>query len=342
MDALRAASRSRVPVRVRGRSLVRALPLVVASAVVHVAALGAVLGVWTASRSSALPTPGVVFMDLAPAPAVPVTGAPLPVDAPMVHPTVAALDQQVAALSAENAELTASILDERRRTAQLEAEHRQELAASETARSRLGDELAAVVADREALSTELAAARERTTALEQELAARQRAEQAVTATYEQLLSTLQSEIAAKDIALERANSRVTVAIADRVLFPSGQAALTPAGEQVIDKVGAALAGVTDRRVLIEGHTDNVPIGPQLRSRFPSNWELSTARASEVVKRLIDRAHLSPDRVQPAGRADTDPVVSNDTEDGRRRNRRIEIILLPPTSSDHGRAGSPRG
>jgi chemotaxis protein MotB len=306
-----------------------------------VAVLGAALGAWTASRSSAPPTPGVMFVDLAPGLEIPVTAAPLPADAPMDHPTGAALDQQVAALSAENAELSASILDERRRTAQLEAEHRQELAASETARSRLGDELAAVVADRAALSTELATARERTVALEQELAARQQAEQAVTATYEQLLSTLQSEIAARDIALERANSRVTVAIADRVLFPSGQAALTPAGEQVIDKVGTALAGVTDRQVLIEGHTDNVPIGPQLRSRFPSNWELSTARATEVVKRLIDRAHLSPERVQPAGRADTDPVVSNDTEDGRRRNRRIEIILLPPTPSNDDRPGSPQ-
>jgi chemotaxis protein MotB len=100
--------------------------------------------------------------------------------------------------------------------------------------------------------------------------------------------------------------------------------------------------VTDRRVLIEGHTDNVPIGPQLRSRFPSNWELSTARATEVVRRLIDRTHLAPERVQPAGRADTDPVVSNDTEDGRRRNRRIEIILLPPTASEDGPTGSPPG
>jgi chemotaxis protein MotB len=311
-----------------------------------VAVLGTALGVWTASRSSAPPAPGVVFVDLAPAPAIPVTGAPLPVDTEKDHPTVAALEQQVAELSAENAELAASVLDERQRTAQLEAEYRHELAASETARSRLGDELAAIVADREALSTELTTARERASALEQELAARQQAEQAaldeVKATYERLLSTLQSEIAAKDVALERANSRVTVAIEDRVLFPSGQATLTPAGERVIDKVGTALAGVTDRRVLIEGHTDNVPIGPQLRSRFPSNWELSTARATEVVRRLIDRTHLAPERVQPAGRADTDPVVSNDTEDGRRRNRRIEIILLPPTASEDGPTGSPPG
>jgi len=87
--------------------------------------------------------------------------------------------------------------------------------------------------------------------------------------------------------------------------------------------------VTDTRVLIEGHTDNVPIGLDLRTRFPSNWELSTAQATEVVRRLIQHGYIPPGQLQPAGRADTEPVASNDTEEGRRRNRRIEIILLPP-------------
>jgi chemotaxis protein MotB len=94
-----------------------------------------------------------------------------------------------------------------------------------------------------------------------------------------------------------------------------------------------LAAVPDSRILVEGHTDNVPIGPALQARFPSNWELSTARAAEVVKRLIQQAHMAPTRLRVAGRADTEPVASNDTEDGRRRNRRIEIILLPAALDD---------
>jgi chemotaxis protein MotB len=343
MVALRTAARSQAPASVRGRSLTRYVAFVVFSGLVHVATIGAALGVWSASRSSATPTLGVVFVDLAPATPAAATEARL-MDGPASDdPTVAALNRQVAQLSAENTELSSSLLDERQRTAQLEADYRRELSASETARSRLGDELAAVVADHEALASELTTARERAAALEQELAAREQAERAaldeVKATYERLVSSLQGEIAARDVALEQANSRVTVAIADRVLFPSGQATLTPAGERVIDKVGTALTGVTDRRVLIEGHTDNVPIGPDLMSRFPTNWELSTARATEVVKRLIEHARLPPDRLQPAGRADTDPVTSNDTEDGRRRNRRIEIILLPPASTPDSRAGS---
>lgn len=343
MDVSGTVGRTRAPARASRHSPIRAIPLLVLSGLVHVAGIGAALGVWSASRSSVPLAPGVVFVDLAPATPAAATESRLPVDGAGDHPSVAALDRQVAELRAENTALSASLLDERQRTAQLEAEHRRELAASETARSRLGDELAAVAVDRQALATELTAARERAAALEQALAAREQAERAaldeVKATYDRLVSTLQGEIAARDVALERASSRVTVAIAERVLFPSGQATLTPAGERVIDKVGSALAAVTDRRVLIEGHTDNVPIGPHLQSRFPSNWELSTARATEVVRRLIDHAHLPPDRVQPAGRADTDPVTSNDTEDGRQRNRRIEIILLPPASTQAPRAGS---
>jgi chemotaxis protein MotB len=120
-----------------------------------------------------------------------------------------------------------------------------------------------------------------------------------------------------------------------VLFPSGQATLTPEGEPVIDRIGAVLAAVPDSRILVEGHTDNVPIGPALQARFPSNWELSTARATEVVRRLIQQANVAPARLRVAGRSDTEPVASNDTEDGRRRNRRIEIILLPAGQDEAG-------
>jgi chemotaxis protein MotB len=86
---------------------------------------------------------------------------------------------------------------------------------------------------------------------------------------------------------------------------------------------------------VEGHTDDVPIGPELRARFPSNWELSTARATEVVKRLIGGGHLPAARLRAAGRADSAPVADNDTDAGRRQNRRIEIILLPAASTPDG-------
>src|SRR5262249_28993859 len=137
------------------------------------------------------------------------------------------------------------------------------------------------------------------------------------------------EISQKEIALHRAKEKLTVTIVDRVLFPSGQATLTPEGRHIIEKVGAVLARVSDRRILIEGHTDNVPIGETLRTVFPSNWELSAARATEVVKYLIAKRRPPANHLRAVGRADTAPVARNTRKDGRMKNRRIEIILLPP-------------
>ena len=87
--------------------------------------------------------------------------------------------------------------------------------------------------------------------------------------------------------------------------------------------------VTDHRIQIEGHTDNQEIGPVLKKMFASNWELSTARATEVVKYLLTHSQLPADRLVAVGRADTVPVAANTTEEGRQQNRRIEILLLPP-------------
>jgi chemotaxis protein MotB len=303
------------------------------STLVHVSAFGVALGVWHLERSNATPPSRLVLVDLVPVVPAARSGELLPENPSHDDTdTPAALPQRVVEPTAQNAELGAQIRDEQARTAQLEAQYRQQLAARDTAMSLLGHEMGALAADRDALSRALAAARERATALEQELALRRQAEAAakaeLEATYERLVSALESEIAARDVALERANARVTVTIVERVLFPSGQARLTSDGERVIDTLGAALAVVADRRILIEGHTDDVPIGSELRTRFASNWELSTARATAVVKRLIDRSSIPPGRLQAMGRADTDPLSTNETDEGRRLNRRIEIILLP--------------
>src|SRR5262249_60502135 len=128
------------------------------------------------------------------------------------------------------------------------------------------------------------------------------------------------EISQKEIALHRAKEKLTVTIVDRVLFPSGQATLTPEGRHIIEKVGAVLARVSDRRILIEGHTDNVPIGETLKTVFPSNWELSAARATEVGKYLIAQSKLPANHLKAVGRADTAPVASNTSQGGRMQNR----------------------
>jgi chemotaxis protein MotB len=237
---------------------------------------------------------------------------PLTLGAAAVSPPALAIDDRVAALVAERDELA------------------ERLESETAARARLGDEAAALAADNLTLESELAEERRRAARLEQSLAER-RAEEAVAIrelaqTYDALLAALRDEITEKDVALRRAREGLTVNIVDRVLlFPSGQARLTPQGRDVIDKLARVLATTPARRIIIEGHTDDVPIGPELRARFPSNWELSTARATEVVRRLVERG-MSPLALEAVGRADTRPVASNDTEDGRRHNRRIAIIV----------------
>lgn len=146
--------------------------------------------------------------------------------------------------------------------------------------------------------------------------------------YDRLVASLQTEISQKEIALHQAKEQLTVTSLDRILFPSGQATLTPEGEQVIENVGAVLVKIEGWRILIEGHTDNVPIGAVLSARFPTNWELSAARATEVVKYLVTHAQLSASQLSAVGRADTAPVADNTTEDERKLNRRIKIIVLP--------------
>ena len=321
--------------RSRGRGRRIFTPALVVSGALHSAALGAALLPWGSDRPGVPRAATVVLVELPPPRDTTEATARLSsADPPDGHlPAAPELMRRVETLAGEKSELSERLADERRRTAQLEAHYRQEIAALETAKSHLGEEIAALAADRSALAAEVEAERRQNTALENELARRREVEQAaqdeLAATYDRLVRALSREIADSDVAIERANEQLTVAIVDLVLFPSGRAELTPAGEGIIDRVGAALRAVTRRPILVEGHTDDVPIGPALAIRFPSNWELSTARATGVVKRLIDHGDVAAQRLRAVGRAETEPVASNDTEDGRRRNRRIEVILVPP-------------
>ncbi len=115
---------------------------------------------------------------------------------------------------------------------------------------------------------------------------------------------------------------------DRVLFDSGQAQSKPAGIKVLKQVGNVLKNVTDKQIRIEGHTDNVPISVKLQDRFKTNWELSTARATTVVRYLIDQGGVDRQHLSAVGYAETHPIASNDTDEGRSSNRRIEIVLYP--------------
>ncbi|HVW32272.1 MAG TPA: flagellar motor protein MotB [Acidimicrobiia bacterium] len=120
---------------------------------------------------------------------------------------------------------------------------------------------------------------------------------------------------------------VVTIVTDRVLFDPGQADLRPEGREVMDKIAAAL-GKLPNKLSVEGHTDNTPIS----GRYPSNWELSTARATTVLRELIERHGIDPGRLQAAGYADERPVASNATPEGRAANRRVELVVLADVSA----------
>jgi chemotaxis protein MotB len=164
--------------------------------------------------------------------------------------------------------------------------------------------------------------------LDQERAAKEEEIRRLTRTQEELSKSLQDEISKGNITIQQVRDRLTINMVDRVLFDSGQAQVKPAGVQVLKQVSDILKTITDKQIRIEGHTDNVPISSKLQDRFKTNWELSTARATTVVRYLIDQGGVDRQYLSAVGYADTRPQSSNDTEDGRSSNRRIEIVLYP--------------
>ena len=150
----------------------------------------------------------------------------------------------------------------------------------------------------------------------------------VRSTYDTLVNAMKAEIAQGQIQITRLADRLNVSMVDKILFPSGEAGITPAGLRVLRRVGNVLNTTQGKVIRVEGHTDDVVISSQLKGTFPTNWELSTARASNVVRFLQDSVGIDPVRLQAVGLSQYHPVASNATVRGRSQNRRIEIALLP--------------
>jgi chemotaxis protein MotB len=115
---------------------------------------------------------------------------------------------------------------------------------------------------------------------------------------------------------------------ERILFDSGKAEVKTAGLEVLQRVGSILKGVQDKDIRVEGHTDNIPISAALAKTFPTNWELSTARATDVVHFLQEKVGIDGQRISACGFSQYQPVADNGTAKGRAQNRRIQIVLVP--------------
>jgi chemotaxis protein MotB len=146
------------------------------------------------------------------------------------------------------------------------------------------------------------------------------------ANYDQLVGQLSQEVEQGQLKVTQYKNMLTVDVAEQIFFDSGSAKLKPSGAEVLKKLGDTLKQYSGKIIRVVGHTDNVPLGKSSRE-FPTNWELSAIRATNVVRFLEEKCGIDPKLLITSGRGEHQPVAPNDTPEGRQKNRRIEIMLL---------------
>ena len=157
--------------------------------------------------------------------------------------------------------------------------------------------------------------------------AREEQVQKVSSTYENMIEKMKSEISKGQITISELKGKLTVNMVDSILFDSGRAEVKKGGLEILGKVVSILKDVKDKSIRIEGHTDDVQISRALAQRYPTNWELSAARAVNVARFLQDQG-IDPGNLSAVAYGEWKPVATNDTAEGKAKNRRIEIILVP--------------
>jgi len=155
-----------------------------------------------------------------------------------------------------------------------------------------------------------------------------REKEQVTKTQHQMEDQMRAALQSKDVTISELQGKLTVNILDRVLFASGEAELKPEGEKVLAQVASVLTQHTNRQIYVIGHTDNVPIRASAFSRHSSNWELSTARATSAVRFLVETAGVDSTRLAAVGYGEYHPIADNSNAEGRAKNRRIAIVIVP--------------
>jgi chemotaxis protein MotB len=219
-------------------------------------------------------------------------------------------DKQIADLDAKIVALDAKIAEREESIRQQEAQ----LADQKSTLSIYENKTGALEKDLKSSKAELAELRKARAAAEK--AAQQ---------YRQLTERLASMVQSGKLSVTIRRGRMVLLLANNILFDTGKTELREDGKAAIAEVAAVLKEIPNRQYLVTGHTDNVPLSKG--SRFKSNWELSTARAVEVVQ-VLQSSGVAPAQLAAAGYGEYDPVSSNEQEEGRALNRRIEIVLMP--------------
>ena len=244
---------------------------------------------------------------------------------------------------ARQTQLEEQLLEQRRSQARveqrLEAENarrrqaEQELAAAQAAAAEYRSRITTLAARSSAAEERTLQLTEQVTALQLEIQKRNtaiglqnRVIRLLDDTKETIETSLREQLSAQKIKLEEIDGRLKMIFVDRILFDSGSAEIQQEGKQLLLRIAEILNRQHETLIVIEGHTDSLPIAPAARERFPSNWELSAARASAVARFLAETAGLDPHRLVASGFSRYRPLTSNDTAEGRQQNRRIEIYF----------------
>jgi chemotaxis protein MotB len=149
--------------------------------------------------------------------------------------------------------------------------------------------------------------------------------------FAQLKAQLETELQENNVRIEQLENQVMVInVSSEILFNTGSTRIKRSGAKALNAIASVLNTYPEKRISVEGHCDAIPVGDS--SRYPSNWELSAARAAAAVRYLQDQAGVDPDRMMVVGHGKHRPVGNNDTEEGRAANRRLEIMLTAPTQN----------
>ncbi len=251
---------------------------------------------------------------------------------------LAALQGQLSSKDQELAALKSNAGDRDRLSSEL-AQAKQRMAELERQLETRDHELAGLktaAGERERLVADLAAAKQRASDLESELTRRDHEMAGLKGALDQqktslaeakddLSKLLQAEVAKGNVTMKQLGDQLTLGLATTLLFDSGEAMLKPGGVDVLHRIGGVLKQYPDRSIHVAGHTDNVPIKGHLAKKFPTNVELSQARAESARQALTDGG-MAMDKVEAKGHADSRPIASNSTAEGRQKNRRVEIVV----------------
>ncbi len=148
------------------------------------------------------------------------------------------------------------------------------------------------------------------------------------ATYTDLVAQFQTEIASKEATIDELEEKLSITFVQDILFNLGQTSISVNGRQTLEKIGTILKRNTTDKIVVMGHSDNLPITKEYQERYPTNWELSAARAAAVVRYFQHTVGIDPRQMEAVGHSFYKPVADNDTPENRVKNRRVEIYVMP--------------